>query len=69
MAAAPTIAKSYIAPETEDYKVYFFGALGALLTLLTIKVWNFETAGFAVYVFFLSTLLAVLVKFKPWKQS
>lgn len=68
LAAIPTIVKSYWAPETEDDKVYFFGAIGALLTLLTIKVWNFETAGFALYVFFLSTLLTILVRFKLGKS-
>jgi hypothetical protein len=64
LAAIPTIVKSYYAPETEDYKVYFLGASAAALTLLTIKVWNFAYVAWPLYILLVTLLLSILIKFR-----
>ena len=64
LAALPTIIKSYTNPDSENYLLYFTNAVSAGLTLLTIKNWNFETVSFPLYIFVLTGLLAVLIKFK-----
>lgn len=69
LAAIPTVVKSYLAPETEDYKVYFLGASSAAITLLTIKTWNFAYLGWPLYVLVLTLFLTVLIKFKLGKLS
>lgn len=66
-AAFPTIVKSYRFPETENYFLYFANAISAAITLLTIKIWNFETFSFPLYIFLLTSLLAILIKFKVGK--
>lgn len=66
-AATPTVIKSYLAPETEDYKVYFASTINAGITLLTIKVWNFAHYGFPLYIFVLCLLLTILIKFQAGK--
>ena len=67
LAAIPTIIKSYKEPETENYLLYFTNSISGLITLLTIKNWNFETFGFTLYVTICSGLIAALVKFKIGK--
>ena len=67
LAALPTVVKSYKFPETENYFLYFTNAISAGITLLTIKVWNFETFSFSLYIFLLTSLLAILIKFKIGK--
>lgn len=67
LAAFPTIIKSYKFPETENYFLYFANAISAAITLLTVKIWNFETFSFPLYIFLLTSLLAILIKFKIGK--
>lgn len=67
LAAIPTIMKSYHAPETEDYKVYLLGASSAAITLMTIKDWSFAYWGWPVYIFIVTLLLTVLIRFKIGK--
>jgi len=67
LAGWPTIIKSYRHPETENYLIYFGNAIFALITLLTIKVWNFETYSFSLYLFIVTFIIAVLIKFKVKK--
>lgn len=54
LAAVPTVVKSYKFPETENYKVFLTGGLSALITLLTIKQWNFANYAFPIYIPYLS---------------
>ena len=63
LAGLPTIVKSYRAPGTEDYKIYFFGSASALITLLAIPKWDFANFGFPLYILLISLLLFVLIKF------
>lgn len=68
LAAVPTVIKSFKFPETENYVLYFANAISAAITLLTVKVWNFETFGFPLYIFLLTSTLAILIKFKIGRQ-
>lgn len=68
LAGVPTIVKSYKAPETENYKLFLAGAISAAITLLTVKVWNFATYGFALYILLICLLLFVLIRFKIGKR-
>lgn len=63
-AGIPTIVKSYIDPESESYKVFLFGAMNAIITLLTIKTWDFAHFAFPIYILSICVLLVVLIKFK-----
>jgi len=67
LAALPTVVKSWIEPETENSTLYFANAFSALLTILTIKMWNFETVAFPLYIFLQVSLIGILVKFKVGK--
>jgi hypothetical protein len=68
LAGVPTVVKAYRFPETENYQVFLAAGLNALITLLTIKVWNFEHYGFPVYIFLICFLLFLLVKFELGKK-
>lgn len=67
LAAVPTIIKSYQAPETENYHAFLFSGIGAAITLLTVKEWNFANSAFAVYIFIVCILIFLLIKFKIGK--
>lgn len=64
LAGIPTIIKSYKAPETENYKVFLFSGTNALITMATIKVWNFAYYAFPAYIFSICLLLFLLIGFK-----
>lgn len=64
LAALPTILKSYKAPHTESYSLYFLSMLGAGITILTIDKWTFAHYGFPVYIFVVCATIASLVKFE-----
>ncbi len=68
LSAVPTLIKSYSAPETENYQVYLFNAIGAVITLLTIKQWDFTHSGFPIYISLLGFILFLLIKFKLGKK-
>ena len=51
MATVPTLTKSYSYPETENYHDYLGAFINALITLLTIDIWNFAYVGFPLYIF------------------
>ncbi|VVA43318.1 conserved membrane hypothetical protein [Candidatus Roizmanbacteria bacterium] len=64
LAGWPTIIKSYNHPKTENYLIYLGNAIFAAITLLTINIWTFETYSFSLYIFVVTLLIAILVKFK-----
>lgn len=68
LAALPTVYKSYIAPMTENWLLYFLSALSAAITLLTIDKWTFAYWGFPVYILAICILISALVKFKLGKK-
>ncbi len=63
MAAVPTVIKSWKFPKTESSLLYGLSSINALITLLTIKNWNFETYGFPIYFLSICTILFILVQF------
>jgi hypothetical protein len=64
LAAIPTIVKSYRFPETENSTVYFFGVINAVIALLALQEWNFQSFSFPIYLFFVDLIIACLIKFK-----
>lgn len=78
LAALPTIRKSLIAPQTENWYLYFLGAASAVITLLTIDDWSLANYGFPVYILIVCLIISYLVKSKIglklsqgmlWKKS
>lgn len=68
LAGIPTIVKSYKAPETENYKAYLGAGLAAVVTLLTIKHWDFAHFGFPLYILIFNLITFPLIKFKLGKK-
>ena len=68
LAGIPTVIKSYTDPDSESYFAFFMNSVAALLTLLTITTWNFQTYGFPLYIFLLCLLLTLLIKFRLGKK-
>lgn len=71
-AGAPTIVKIWKTPETEDYKAFLASVVAVVMTLLTIRVWNFASVAFPIYILTVCTYftLAILFpKFRPFKKQ
>ena len=68
IAAIPTVIKSFQEPETENANLFLGSGIAALITLLTIKAWNFEQFAFPAYIFGIDAILFVLIKFKLGKK-
>jgi hypothetical protein len=64
LALLPTLVKSWKEPETENYVVFMNGAISAAITLLALKIYNFEYVAFPIYIFIVCMLMAILIKFK-----
>jgi hypothetical protein len=61
--AIPTVRKAYAAPHTESAAVFIASAVGAVITLLTIKPadWGFATAAFPAYIVLGASTIATLI--------
>ena len=68
LAAMPTIVKSFNFPETESAWPYFASTISAILTLLTVKVWNIANIAFPLYIVLITLVIFSLVHFKLGKQ-
>ena len=71
LAAAPTLIKSWHEPESEDYRVFLYAAISAVITMLTLSSWNFEDYGFPLYIFAICVILSVVIAFpklRPFKR-
>lgn len=68
IAAIPTVIKSYKQPETENPYVFLGSGIAAIITLLTVKTWNFEYYAFPAYIFAICALIYVLIQFKLGKR-
>lgn len=64
LAAIPTILKSYRHPETENWMFYLCNAVSALITLLTITSWTFEAYSFPLYLFVITVVLTLIIRFR-----
>lgn len=67
LAAIPTLIKSFKFPETENYMGYVGGLSAALITLLTIDMWNFAHYAFPVYILLVNSILVSLIRFRLGK--
>jgi len=63
-AAIPTVRKSLIAPESENWTVFVAGLVSAVLTLLTVTDWNFATVAFSACVAATDLVQVILVKLR-----
>jgi hypothetical protein len=63
LAATPTIIKSYRFPATENASAFLYGVFSTIITLLTIKTWNFQTFGFPLYILLCDGLITILIMF------
>lgn len=68
LAALPTIVKAYRYPETESGWPWSTAAISGLLTLLTIRDWNFAHYGFSLYILIVTSIIFVLVQFSLGKK-
>jgi hypothetical protein len=68
LAAMPTVVKSFNYPETESAWPYLASTISAILTLLTIKVWNLANIGFPLYIVLITLVIFSLVQFKLGKK-
>jgi hypothetical protein len=68
LAALPTIVKSFNFPETESAWPYFASTISAILTLLTVKVWDIANIAFPLYIVLITLVIFSLVQFKLGKQ-
>ena len=66
-ASLPTALKAYKEPESESYSVFFANTISAIITMLTIRNWNFETAAFPIYILLMMGLIFILIKYKLGK--
>ena len=68
LATLPTVVKSFNFPETESAWPYIGDSLAAVITLLTVKVWDLPNVGFPLYILLITLVIAVLVQFKLGKK-
>ena len=68
LAAVPTVVKSFNYPETESAWPYFASTISAILTLLTVTVWNVANIAFPLYIVLITLLIFSLVQFKLGKK-
>lgn len=68
-AALPTLYKSYKNPETENSFAYLTASISGLITVLTIRHWNFETYAFPAYIFLINILIILAIKIQFMKKK
>jgi len=68
LAAIPTIRKAFLYPETENDIEFMMGGTNAVITLLTIRTWNFQHFGFPVYIFLVNSILILSIRFHLKKR-
>jgi len=68
LASLPTIKKSIWFPETESVHPYLASMIGAVLTLLTLKLWDFINSAFLIYLIIVCFVILVLVQYKVGKK-
>lgn len=67
LAALPTIVKAYKYPETESMWAYLATFISAVITVSTIKVWNFAHYAFPIDTVLINLLMFSLIQFKIGK--
>lgn len=65
----PVIIKAYKFPETESAWPWFAVSMNGLITLLTIKTWNFASFSFPLYFLIINFIVFAVVKFRIKSSS
>jgi hypothetical protein len=68
LASVPTIVKSFKYPETEKAWPWLISDLGGLITILTIRKWDFATASFPIYYFICTLIIYIIIQFEIGKK-
>jgi len=68
LAGVPTLVKSFKFPETESAWPWLTISANGLITLLTIRAWDFAHFGFPLYFAAANLIVFVLVQFKLGKS-
>lgn len=68
LALLPTLIKSWKQPETENYVVFMNAGISAGITLLALKVYDFQHLAFPIYIFVSCIVLFIIIKFKVGKN-
>lgn len=63
VAGAPTAAKAYRAPETENPWAFGCAAISAGIALLTVTSWSFANVAFPIYIVVFASGMFVIVRF------
>ena len=64
LALLPTLVKSWKSPESERWLVFLLASINAIITLLTIKVWDFTHIGFPIYILIVCLALFFIIRFR-----
>ena len=57
----PTVYKAYVKPQTEKVLPYFLSMVSMVVTMLTIRDWEYIHVGFTIYIFCINLVIATLV--------
>ncbi len=68
LALLPTIKKAWTNPETESAYPWLASSIAAIIALLSIQTWNFQTYAFPVYLILANSIVFLLVKYKIGKH-
>lgn len=60
LAAAPTIKKAYLHPNSESWQAYSLSTLGFFVGILAIQKWDFANYALVIYLFAVNFLIAIL---------
>jgi len=61
LASIPTIRKSFTNPESESYVIYLLGIINAILTILTLHIWNIAHIGYPIYIITVNSILVAAI--------
>ncbi|GAB2024982.1 hypothetical protein OfM1_10530 [Lactovum odontotermitis] len=66
LAAAPTVAKAWLYPESEHVSTYLGGIFTPLTSFFAMKVWNFASLAFPIYLTLVSLIIVLAIEHKKW---
>ncbi len=61
LAGVPTILKSWKYPETENAAPFTTGLLASISSFAAVKMWNFSSIGFPIYLTLMNGLIAIII--------
>lgn len=61
IAFSPTIVKTWILPETEEWKFYMSDVIASFFSILSITLYSMENLAFPIYILCINTLSVVMI--------